>query len=281
MEILSRQMPASYELILFGDTQEGNTLQYGKGFNQAIDYILNRPNRFAIHMGDAVEGFFIDDPRYTPATLKEDPLAQAASVIEKLQPLADSKQLLTLLVGNHEWNLYKKAGNITRFIAKQLGIPYGGYTNVFSFLGPTGELQFKGYFTHGRKSIRSIADDPIRRDANEQLQLKQHLKAKMGDCLLMAKGHTHKLIVAGPHEQVYLLTEEMSIKEKYTHSSHADYKYIHPDHRWYVNTGSFLKTFEVGIESYSEMAEYDPIELGYAVALVVDGKLVNVRKVTL
>ena len=279
MKILEWSVPSSYELVLFGDNQEGNALQYKKGYLETILYVLSAKNRYALHMGDEMEAYWIDDPRYDPAILHQDPLAQQKSVVADLKPLAQAKRLITILYGNHSHRLYPKVGDITKDTCEEkLGIAYGGFSCVVNFQDKHG-VQFKGFFTHGRKGIRSIADDPIRREANDQLQLKQHLKNKMGDCLLMAKGHTHRLIICDPRSQLYLATEP-DIKEHYTHNPpFGKGGYIHPDHRYYANTGSFLKTFGEGITSYSEMGEYDPIELGYVIVEVNDRQITNIRKV--
>lgn len=272
-----------YELILFGDNQEGNVLQSRKGYRQAIDYVLAAKNRFALHMGDEQEAFWIDDPRYHPATMESTPLQQQKRVIQDLMPLAKNKRLITILYGNHTDRLYSKVGDMTAETCTALEIQYGGFACVVEFKDDQG-IQFKGFFTHGRKTIRSIADDPTRRLANEKLQLKQHLKNKMGDCLLMAKGHTHRLIITEPQPTLYLTTGEQegrpNIKQRYTHNpAFGKQGYVHPDHRWYVNTGSFLKSYGENVSSYSEIGEYDPVELGYAVVEVRDRNIVNVRKV--
>ena len=140
-------------------------------------------------------------------------------------------------------------------------------------------VMFKGFFTHGRRLIRTIADDPVRRTANEKLQLKQHLKNKMGDCLIMAKGHCHRLIVSDPIESLYLMTENEEIHQRYTHSAHKEYKFIHPDHRWYCATGSFLKTFGEKVSSYAEVGEMDPVELGYVKVIVRDRTIAKVERI--
>jgi len=277
MRILEQFVPNSYSLVLFGDNQEGNILQYKKGYLETIQYILDAKNRYGLHMGDEMEAYWIDDPRYDPKILKEDPLAQQANVIADLKPLAKAKRLITILYGNHSHRLDPKIGDITKDTCNKLKIAYGGFSCVVNFQDKHG-LQFKGFFTHGRKMIRSIADDPVRREANEQLQLKQHLKNKMGDCLLMAKAHTHRLIVCDPRSQLYLATEP-NIEEHYTHNPpFGKGGYIHPDHRYYANTGSFLKTFDENVTSYSEMGEYDPVEMGCVVVEVNDRQITNIRK---
>jgi hypothetical protein len=231
-------------------------------------------------MGDEQEAYWIDDPRYNPVILESSPLQQQAQVIKDFLPIAKNKRLITILYGNHSHRLYPKVGDITADTCEKLKIVYGGFSCVVAFVDKLG-TQFKGFFTHGRRLIRSIADDPVRRLANEKLQLKQHLKNKFGDTLLMAKGHCHRLIIAEPHESLYLMTDHAQIKGKYTHSAHKDYKFIHPDHRWYCATGSFLKTFGENVSSYSEMGEYDPQELGYAVVTVHDRQITNIRKVVI
>ena len=283
MRILKADVPADYDLMLFGDNQEGNTLMYRRGYQQAIDFVMSDKNKFAIHMGDEQEAYWIDDTRYDPVILNATPLQQQAQVIKDLTAPAKTGRLITILFGNHSQRLYPKVGDITADTCTKLGIQYGGFSCVVEFADKQGP-QFKGFFTHGRKSIRSMADDPTRRLANEKLQLKQHLKHKMGDCLLMAKGHTHRLIISEPHTQLYLKTEAKAgrpnITQHYTHNPpFGKGGYIHPDHRWYANTGSFLKCFGENVSSYSEMAEYDPTELGYVVVEVRDRTIANVRKV--
>ena len=55
--------------------------------------------------------------------------------------------------------------------------------------------------------------------------------------------------------------------------------YIEPNHRYYVNTGTFLKTYGLGVDGYGERRGYDSIERGWVVVMVRDGKLTEVRKV--
>jgi len=277
MRILNWIVPQNYELILIGDNHEGNLLSYRKGYLECIQYALAEKNRFVLHMGDEMEAFWIDDPRYDPATLNKNPLAQQEQVIADLKPLAEAGKLITILFGNHSHRLYPKVGDITESTCTKLGIEYGGFSCVVNFTDKKG-IQFKGFFTHGRKLIRSIADDPVRNLANLQLQLKQHLKYKMGDCLLMAKGHTHRLLICDPRTQLYLTTDP-DIHQRYTSNPpFGKMGYIHPDHRWYCNTGSFLKTFGENITSYSELGEYDPVEMGYIIVSVKDRQIVDARK---
>ena len=274
MRIIDFTVPESYELILFGDDQEGNSLKDVKAYESCLQYILNGKNRFAVHMGDEMEAYWIDDPRYSPEILLADPLKQQENVINQLSPLAKSKKLITILYGNHSHKLFPKVGDITADTCRKLDIPYGGFSCVIRFMDKKG-VQFKGFFTHGRKYIGSTADDPIRRESNMKLQLKRHLENKAGDCVLMAKGHTHRLLVCEPLSTLYL-TFSNKISEHYISSTHGEY--IPPSHRWYVNTGSFLRTYGENKTSYSEVMEYDPVEIGYIVVKVEDREIVEVYK---
>jgi len=279
MQILTVTVPDDYDLYLLGDSHEGNVLQHRSGYLEALEAVMSQKRSFVIHMGDEIEAFWIDDPRYDPATSTKTPLAQQEQVIKDLSGVAKAKKLLTILFGNHSYKLYPKIGDITASTCNALKVPYGGFSCVVFFNDRHG-TQWKGFFTHGRKVIRSIADDPVRKLANEKLQLKQHLKHKAGDCLLMAKGHCHRLIISEPQAQLYLTTDpKLRIKQHYTECETNGNGYIHPDHRWYVATGSFLKLFGDGISGYAEFAEYDPVELGYAIVEVRGRKITDVRKV--
>lgn len=280
MRVLKTTVPENFDLFLIGDSHEGSALQHKSGYLKALEAVFTTKDALMIHMGDEMEAFWIDDPRYDPSTSEKTPLLQQEQVIKDLTPIAKSKKLLTILFGNHTHRLYAKVGNITESTCKALGVPYAGFSCVVEFRDKRG-LQWKGFFTHGRKNIISTADDPVRRQANEALQLKRHLKNKFGDCVLMAKGHCHKLIVSKPTAELYLTTEETGKpKQHYTGSVPTGTQFIHPDHRWYVATGSFLRLYGEGVVGYGEYAEYDPVELGYAIVEVRDRKVVNVRKVT-
>ena len=112
----------------------------------------------------------------------------------------------------------------------------------------------------------------------EQLVLKRHLKFKAGDCAVMIKHHTHKLLVCKPESEVYLVDDGEQIRQAYTGWG-QDEPYIHPDARWYGNGGSFMKLYIDGITGYAERAEYDPVELGFLVLKVRDRKIVSLDPV--
>lgn len=283
MKILQHKLPPDHNLFMFGDVHSGTVLHYGKGFEQLVQ-MMNSPfedlpssANFGIDHGDIIEAITIDDPRYEPLTAGECVLQQADDAVTIRKPIA--KKLITILEGNHPLKLWR-FGNITEMVCRKLGVPYGTWTSKVHFLTPEGKLMYKCFCTHGRKMISSAADDPKRRLVNMRLILKRHLKFKAGDCILMSKGHTHKLLICNPETELYLTDDGEKIYQSYLHSTRAQ-RYIHPDHRWYVSTGSFLRLYGENISGYAEQAEYDPIELGFAVVLVRDGEIQDIRKIIL
>lgn len=281
-------MPDEFELVLFGDNQTGNIASAEDKLIECVDYILSGKKRFGAHMGDAVDAFWVNDPRFSPITTTHTPFQQKDIVIDILSPLAKANKLLTVLKGNHEHALESKAGDISFEITKELrkisGSQFpvtGTYTNKLEFTDRKKRLMCKIYLTHGRKSITSVSPDPHRRRAYMQFRLKRLLENMAGDCILMARGHSHIVLVTPPMSTLYLATEKGKIKQHYTEPGLGrSGAFIPPDARWYGCTGSFLKSqMEGGIETYSEIAEYEPVELGYLVATFANRTCVDLREV--
>ena len=112
------------------------------------------------------------------------------------------------------------------------------------------------------------------------LILKRHLRFKAGDCAVMIKHHTHKLLVCKPETELYLMDDGKNIKQAYTSWGQSE-PYIHPDSRWYGNAGSFLKLYGKGISGYAEVLEYDPVELGFLCLIVRDKKILELKPIYL
>jgi len=286
MQLIPVDMPESYEIILWGDNQEGNIAQSEEGVKSCIDYILSAPNRWCIHMGDALEAFWIEDPRFQQETCLEPPLEQMRTFRKTIEPLVKERRLLVMLLGNHELRFINKAGNITKFICEEIQketlnkFPcYGTYSSKLELNDPKG-LQWKLYVTHGRKAINSVSPDPGRKRAYMEFILQRHLESIFADCLVSAKGHSHKLLVKRPLPTLYLTSSKGKILQHYTKAGTGTKDlYIPPENRWYASTGSFLKSFELGVSTYSEMAEYAPTELGYIRIIVGDREVQDVVEV--
>ena len=277
MLLLKHAIGRNFNLYLFSDAHAGSTLFYRKGFLKFIDTVKKDPIGVAIDLGDAIEAIMTDDKRYTDDTAREPiPLKQAKDYIEMIRPIRS--KIIVRLLGNHEHKLHR-FGNIAQHICSQLDIPYGTFTSKILFTDKkTGSLMFKAFVTHGFRSITNQAHDPIQREANMKARLKRLLMEKAGDAVLCAMGHTHKLIIAEPTKKLWLSDDGISIKQRYTHQ---EGEYIHPDHRWFVNTGSFLKLYENNVSGYAEMFGYDPVELGYARVEVRKGEIERIVKVIL
>ena len=280
-------MPSDFELVLFGDNQEGNIASAHDKYAQCIKYIRDKEDRYGIHMGDIMDAFWCDDhKRYDPLTCKITPSEQKKNSIKDLIPLAETGRLLTILKGNHEKALELKYGDITTEICEELqkvsGNIYpisGTYTHRIEFTGD-GKPMFKAFFTHGRKAVSSVSPDPHRKKANMQYRLKLILESLAGDCILMAMGHIHLVLVTPPLPGVYITQEKGVLRQHYTHAGTGKTgEYIPPDHRWYGATGSFLRTQMDGYETYSELAQYAPNELGYLIAVVRDRQVVDLQEV--
>ena len=279
MDIVHREVDDDFNIFLIGDAHIGSAMFHGDGLDEMVDMVHSdyhgTKNNVVVVHGDMIEAITVDDKRFqSDTTVEFIPLQQVEMAKRALVPI--QKQIAASLQGNHEQKLWK-VGDLSKFIANELNVPYGTYSCKVVYHN-NGDVVLRHFAGHGFGSIRSVADDPIRVDANEQLMLKRKLKGKAGDTALMSMGHTHKLIVSRPQKTLFLTDNGVDIDQHYT-SNISTGDYIHPDHRWYVNTGSFMKLYgKMGTSGYAERFGYDPIVLGFAVALVRDRELVNVYK---
>lgn len=292
MRILNIKAPRDFNLVLSGDDHEGSSLRSNRAWESMINFVLGEYEGVkytcVIDHGDIAEARMIDHPYYRPEECEEPrPLMQIKRCVENRMELARAGRLITVLDGNHTDSLWRvgpfveEVCEVLRGYSAWPSLPaFGSWTAKILWSDLKGNLMFKSFHTHGRKNATSTADDPKRRKANMELSLKRQLKFKAGDCVLMCKGHTHKLLVCEPEKELYLVDKAGHIHQKYTHSpSNHPSGYIHPDHRWYVNTGSYFRLYRPGFVSYAERFDYDPIEIGFAVALIRDGEVVGVRKI--
>jgi len=286
LEIIQKKVPLNWNLFLCGDKHTGSRLSHNKGWEKMCDMIMSNydgisaKHNYCVDHGDTIEAIDIKDPRFEMETI-ESPrmtqvLNQAKAAVHERKPI--QKNLITILKGNHEHKVMR-FGNVTKFICEDLQVPYGTYSSVIQYIN-RGEVLFKHYAHHGFGSIKSIAHPTKRRLTNKQISLMQKFDGKFGDCLLCSMGHTHQLIVASPDPMLYLTTDSEQINHNYT-SPKKTAGYIDPSHRWYCNTGSFLKTYGLGYDGYAERAGYDAIDLGFAIVKVRNGKIENIVKVIL
>jgi hypothetical protein len=288
-------MPLDFNLFLVGDDHEGTILRHDKGWNQMVEMAnssydgLNENRNYVIHHGDFVEAILMDDYRFDLLTSKK------AYVLHQLEEAKKNfwpirKKIIAFLDGNHPQKLHQYGPLTKYFCDKRLERPeiYGTWASHITYLDHKNRVMFKHFATHGAGTINSYAGDVEQVLANIRVILKRRLKNKFGDTLLNSMGHTHKLIICPPigaspeKSLLFLKGSQNGIGQKYTRVEKTD-GYIHPDFKWYVNTGSFLKQYAdmpegEEVSGYAERGNYDPIELGFAVALVRGGQLVGIRK---
>jgi len=293
MILLERKVPSNFNLFLFSDEHIGNRSFSWDGWNKLVDMMLSPydglPARvnFGVDGGDFAESIYLDDPRFEPEfhVLPDGKEVKIPSAFKQVEegvqmrlPIAD--RLVTVLEGNHPMKLWR-IGNMTQELCKRLNVKYGTWSCKITWKDKHGKPLFKSYHTHGKKLIKSGAKDPKQRINNMRLSLKEHLRYKFADTMLMCKSHTHLLLVCKPESELYLTDDGAKIKQNYTSVNQTD-KFIHSDQRFYVNTGSFLRLYGVmGASSYAEIAEYDPIQIGFAIAKIRDRKLIDVDEVPL
>lgn len=283
MKIIQRKLPANCNIFLFGDDHIGTTLRHDSGWRKLCDMMNSEycgcNANFGIHHGDFIEAIMVDDKRFDMLTTREAFVLQQLELAAKaIEPIKD--RLICFLDGNHPRKL-SKFGEITKyFCSEKLLRPeiFGTYSAHITYTDNKGRLLFRHFCTHGAGSIKTVADDVERATANMRLSLKRKLKHKFGDTLLMSMGHTHKLIIARPISLLYMQGGSGAVKQDYTAPNRID-GFIHPDYRYYVNTGSFYRLYGDGVSGYGEVANYDPVQLGFAVARVRSRRLIDVDEV--
>jgi len=286
MRTIKATTPSNFNLFLMGDPHIGARAFYRRGFQQAIDTVLSPYDGLKPHcnkvafMGDAIEAIMSDDIRYDPKSIDKEqskPLNQADGVVKLFKPIR--KKIVTWLTGNHERKLHR-FGNLCKKMAKELKVPYGGFNSRVTFVDKKGDLIFKAYLTHGRMGLGSRIDDPVDRENSMRRSLRRQLQAKAGDCALMAKGHVHKCVIYKPEKELFIMGDDDGLRDAHTEFDHTSFP-IPPYHRWYCTTGSFLRLFGEDYDTYGELAEYDPIFLGFPVVKIRDRKIVDIVKIPL
>tara|TARA_Y100000310_G_C20635164_1_gene790781 strand:- start:621 stop:1472 length:852 start_codon:yes stop_codon:yes gene_type:complete len=281
MQLINFKVPDNYDVYLLSDIHLGVIFHNTKAFDQVIKKIQKKKTAYVIILGDLVEGrplghrFFNLDSADPEMLL---PINQYKAFKKKIEPI--KKKIITILEGNHDRQLSKQYGNMTKEICKDLNIPFGTFSSVITFRDKVnpGAQQFKIYCTHGAGTINSSAGDIIRREGFMLEAIKRRLKNKVADCMGMFMGHTHKLMVAEPRQRLYLVSDGNKIQQVYS-KIHGNSKIISEDDRWYGNTGSFLKTNILGISTYSEEAMYDPLETGYLIMHCKNREIESIEKV--
>jgi len=281
MKIFNKQMPDNFNLFLFGDDHMGSILRSDDGWNVLCDMLLTEyegcRNNFGIDHGDIIEGIKIDDPRFDGVTTEGNILKQIEESVKCRKEIKD--KILVMIEGNHPLKLWR-FGNITQLICSKLNIDYGTWSCIINYKFKK-SLMFKHFAAHGFGSVNSRVDDPIRREANTQIAVKRMLREK-SNAYLSSMGHTHKLIISKPKPSLVITDYKNKTKQFYSSDVvKQNEKYLSSDLRWYVNTGSFYRTYAENVSGYAEIKGYDPNEIGFCIAKIRDRKIIDIDKIVL
>lgn len=279
MRLLTGLVKSDCDIYLHSDSHEGTMNCHTDGIDKLVDEVASNKKAYWVHLGDAIEAITTDDKRFSSETNREPiPLKQARSARDRYAKI--SKKCLAWLKGNHEESL-SRFGDLTESVICEGRLyPYGGYVCKLALSDKHGALH-KQFLYHGPRMARlsSNAKDHTQRIANMKAALRRCLENKACDCLVMAMGHTHKLLVSEPHPRLLMSDDGTKLVQHYLRVGDESANYIEPDCRWYCNTGSYLKSSIMGADSYAEIAGYDPIELGHLVVRVRDRKVVAIDRV--
>lgn len=279
MQLFNRSLPKKCRIVLTSDWHIGSRHTHYDGIEECVRDIA-KPSTYAIILGDLAEAMTVDDHRFDPNTND----LTTPTVMKQYERVADilriiKDKVLYINDGNHDYRHAKVVNFLEDIVCRNLGIPYGTYSSKLTISDNQGKARLKFYTTHGYGSIGSSADDPIRQKSNLRLSLKRKMAKQAGDCHLMAMGHTHKLLTAHPEHNLYLTDDGTTIKQHYFDTLQTADPYIHPDHRYYANTGSFLKSQIIGCSGYAERFGYPPEPMGYIVVHINDWKIERIEKV--
>jgi len=294
MRTLTVTVPENFNLFLFGDDHMGTKLRHNKGWKTMTDmmnksYCGIKANRGIDH-GDIVDAIASDDIRFNLGTVEGNLFQQIEQAFKARLPILD--KLLVVIDGNHPAKLHRY-GDITKLIVNRLNeatkkhkVINGTRSCHITYVNPKGELLFRHFACHGNGSINSRADSPERQELTMLLSLKKKLAPMFANTVLNSMGHTHKLLIKTPVREFCLGTTKSGKITSFHNGTvpHTD-DYIHPDKRWFVNTGSFYRLFsddcdtDSAISGYAECAMYPPIETGFAIARVRNGRIQGIDKI--
>jgi len=224
-----------------GDIHVGNPGFVEEKLLKRIKVIKEEKNRYWIGMGDYIEAIYptaggVTDKRFTHKHIDrrfltpEDQINHIAKLFEPIK-----NKCLGLLTGNHEWKLEDRYGiEVTRMIAEKLGVdalgPMAFITlHLNGMKNPVVIFALHGHYT-GRKTggaLNNITDLASWFDA---------------DVYLM--GHVHKRLV---HKEDLITVRGGEIIQS---------------SRIFCLTGSFLRSYSLGVETYAERKALPPGRIG-------------------
>lgn len=281
--IRHKKMPRGYRIVATGDWHIGSRACHMVELQRMLEWIGKSRDVYWLHTGDMIEGNPVRSKHFDLDTL--DPVlssigAQVEKAVELVRPVAG--KCLMLGVGNHDIYL-KPDVDIPRLMAKDMGVPKGGYQTWLH----TGGV--RGHIFHGRRSMPKGAKDPIQRDANQRAWLARELdNLGAADSHYHLMGHVHTLHVQPPIRQYALVSEGDELRARWitppagtgTDAKNKQaYSFVPKEARWFACCGTFRRSGIMGAEDYAEIAGFAPAPIGYQVLTVKDDVLVDISPV--
>lgn len=202
-----------------------------------------------IHLGDIIESIMPCDSRYSVEEHVDSVLGcigEAVSYVESAR-----KTCIGLIMGNHEYKLSRKLGNITKKIALDAQVPFGSHTMATYY--HHGANGLSAFAAHGAGNIRARTSEPERNEANMKIRLRNLLKDFQFE--LKVIGHFHRVIVAEAVYEERLSLDGMLDLKRRPQNTRTD---------WCIACPSLFSNYVPdSVGSYAEAALMPPTDLGW------------------
>jgi len=175
--------------LVISDSHIGNKAFHKEGTSIFIDKAMKYP---WIHLGDIIESITPDDRRFSAESHDATLMAQAEYSAELFGKA--HKTCWGLMMGNHEWRVSTKVGDLTNHIVRNINekhksnVPYLTMMAFIDIICPAGKC--RSFFTHGGATINYRAGEPERKSTNKKIRLKDLFSEWDADLYGMGHGHT-------------------------------------------------------------------------------------------
>jgi predicted phosphodiesterase len=223
IKVIQVELPSSLEeieLIPIGDVHVGEEMFDKKMLDNVIKYILDKPNRYVVLIGDLMDmALRMSVSDSYGATLS--PAKQVEHCAKMFSPIKD--RILAMTTGNHEFRTYKHTGiDVSRYLALEMGVVDRYSDNSFVLFVKVGESHTSrpsktkkqvysifvqhgsgGGRKNGSKLNRLNDTDEIVADAD--LYISGHTHTPIGNIMSTFKTDTQNLTITR-HNKHYLLS---------------------------------------------------------------------------
>jgi hypothetical protein len=237
-------------LIPLGDIHLGTPNCDEEMFAREVEFIKNKKNCYWLGMGDYGEFINTSDPRWENVVadwisvkdLGNLAKVQADKFLEYVYPIRH--KCIGVMQGNHEEKVYKKYHfSVTDYIAVELGVPNLTYCCMIRLVmrrpgknKPSRHIDI--WANHGTGGGHYVGSK-----INKLIRMSQGF-----DATIYLMGHVHDKMVR-EEDRIRLIGKSETIRE-------------YADKRYFILTGTFLRSYVSGSKSYGERKMYNPTSLG-------------------